>query len=151
MDVLGIVEVLRGILHDFANGNFKPTSVSGLFLLSTACYMFIQVLRGKIVLPIPGVTKWIETLTKTAKTWLILGTFAVVGGLTSFNGEIISFWTVLDGLVGGLLVGATTIGLRSGVKEGMGGVGRLRESMRRGVVDGELDSEKEPAEEPDEG
>jgi len=120
-DVLGIIQGIREIFQEFH---------AGIFLgVAAICYLIIQVFRGKAGFKVPYVTAWFERRTKEVKTYIILGLFGLAGGLTALSGDI-SVWSIVDGILGGLAAGIGTIGARNVVKQGIEGVGTLKNKVK---------------------
>lgn len=109
-DLVGLIEAARGVFENFR---------SGLFLgLSGLLYLVIQILRGKAGFAVPFITDKFNSIKSAAlKTWIILGLFAAVGGLTAVTTCVVSFNCILDGLLAGLTLGFGTLGIRETSKK----------------------------------
>jgi hypothetical protein len=106
--------------------------------------LFIQVLRGQAGFQIPKVTQFLEKLPKEIKTIAILALFGLVGLLATFGGEI-SFSAFLNNIIKGLMTGAVTLGLRSGVEQGIEGVRQLRKKFNEQKTEvGDGDQPQDP-------
>jgi hypothetical protein len=127
MEALGLIESLRGLFQDFNGGLFVG--------LTSVLFILINILRGKSGFKIPWLTKAFEKIkSKAAKTWIILGLFSLTGGLMTI-GEGFAIWIFLDGLLAGLCVGFTTLGVRHGIKttNESDGVTKLKEKMKNAL------------------
>lgn len=104
--------------------------------LATFCYIVIQVLRGKAGFAIPGVTKFLEEkLSKEAKTYLIHLLFGIAGLLTSLEVEKVTFWTLLNGFLAGVVTSWTTNGARNTVKQGIEGIKKMKQQTKDNLIE----------------
>ncbi len=122
-ELLGLVEGLRVLFAEFHAAWFLG--------VATICYLVIQVFRGKAGFNIPFITKWFEKLPKEAKTYIILGTFGLAGAFTSIGDGPVTFWTIMNGFLVGVVAGMGTIGTRSAAKQGIEGIKALKAKMQK--------------------
>jgi len=109
MEIGGIIATLRQLFQDFQAGWYIG--------VATVLYLLIQILRGKAGFNIPLVTKFFDKLpNKNIKTWVLLFLFGVAGGLVTLGSQNPSFLGFMDGALGGITVGLTTIGTRHAIK-----------------------------------
>lgn len=105
-DIVGLITALQGVFENFKAGIFVGVSY--------ALYLVIQLLRGKGGFSIPFITDKFNSIKSAAvKTWIIVGLFVVVGGVTAVANGGLSFTSVYSGLLAGLTLGLTTLGCRT--------------------------------------
>ena len=115
---------------------FQNFDASVLLGCATLLYLAIQLLRGKLKvndteLKIPWLTDKFNSLAQEAKTWIILGLFGVFGILIGISeGEKITFFSIVDYLISGLVTGGLTIGVRTGAKQGISGLNKAINSFK---------------------
>ena len=124
---LGLLEGLREV---FTNLQAGP-----LLGVCTILYLVINVLRGKLqfgetVVKIPWLTDKFNSLEKEWKTGIILGLFGIIGIITGVADGAGDFWSIVDSLATGLLVGGATIGLRNGVKQTTSGTKKIVDQIK---------------------
>jgi len=118
IDSVGVMEYLKQIFTDFHAAWYLG--------IAAVCYLIIQVLRGKAGFNIPYVTTWIEKLNKEAKTYIILVLFAAAGGLSTLGTDKMDIWVVLTGILDGVTLGITTVGVRNITKQGIEKIAQLK-------------------------
>lgn len=123
LEIIGILEGVKEMFQDFRA--FWWLGLSSFF------YLLIQILRGKAGFKVPWITKKLEDLPKELKTFVILGLFGVAGLLSTFGGESLSFWAFAENFFNGLILGVGTIGVRNGAKQGIEGIKKLKENMKK--------------------
>ena len=112
MDILALLESFRELFQDFHASVWLGTAA--------VLYIVINVLRGKLGFNIPFVTKlWNKIESKALKTGILLFLFGVSGGLTTLASAGVTIWLFLDGMIAGIMMGVTTIGVRQTAKATM--------------------------------
>lgn len=99
------------------------TSYKGGVLLgfSALFFLLVKILRGQVVGNIPYVTEWFESLSKQIKTIIVISVCSISGVLTTITTvSPITLWDVLSGLVSGLSIASTTLGIRQIYKQATG-------------------------------
>lgn len=123
MDSIGILEGIKTMFQDFRAFWWLG--------LSSFLYIVIQILRGKAGFEVPWVTKKLEKLPKELKTYVIIGLFAICGLLTTFGGDSMGVWDFFENFINGAILGITTVGVRHGAKQGIEGIKKLKEKMKK--------------------
>ena len=115
---------------------FQSLHGSILLGLTVFLYIVIQILRGKVSvggvqLRIPWLTNKFNTLSKEIKTYLLLSLFGIIGIITTIASvDKLTVWILLDGLICGIITGATTIGVRNIVKQGGSGLKKITTAIK---------------------
>jgi hypothetical protein len=100
------------------------TSYKGGLLLgcSTLVFFLVKLLRGQAGMNVPFLTEFFEKQKKGAKTGIILGICGLSGVLTTLTTATapVVVWDILNGLISGLSMGATVLGIRQVYKQATG-------------------------------
>lgn len=120
---------------------FQNLNAGALFGACFVIYILINILRGKVKLgekplKIPWLTDKFNALQKEIKTFLLLSLFGIIGVITTIaTGTQLTLWAILDGLLCGLITGATTLGIRSASKQGMEGFKKVKQAIQEKRVE----------------
>lgn len=109
---MGLLEAVHEFIGNI-NAGVYAIVISGLYIL-------INILRGKAGFDVPFLTKaWNKIKNKHIKTSIIMGLFALVGGITTLQEGNLGFWNFIHGMVGGIIVGWSVLGVRHQSKAAM--------------------------------
>jgi hypothetical protein len=96
--------------------------------VAIALFLIVQVIRGKIKfgdfqVKVPWLTDKFNGLPKEAKTWILIGSFAVIGAFASIGiVDEVTLWSLLDGGAAGIILYFQTNGARNAIKQGIDGI-----------------------------